>query len=104
MAPLGIQLDAVVVVVVALVVAEAVDMASVLSVIIVATDTRFVDSWMEFSSILALTDGYAMNVRQNGTVFWHDVIGFVDANWISVPTGLNFAPIVFKLHDQVPNS
>ena len=54
--------------------------------------------------ILALTDGYAMNVRQNGTVFWHDVIGFVDANWISVPTGLNFAPIVFKLHDQVPNT
>ena len=54
--------------------------------------------------ILALTDGYAIIVRQNGTVFWHDVIGFVDVNWISVPTGLNFAPIVFKLHDQVPNT
>ena len=54
--------------------------------------------------ILALTDSCAMNVRQNSTVFRHDVIGFVDANRISVPTGLNFAPIVFKLYDQVPNT
>ena len=54
--------------------------------------------------ILALTDGYAIIVRQNGTVFWHDVIKIMDANWISVPAGLNFALIVFKLHDQVPNA
>ena len=39
-----------------------------------------------------------MNVRQNGTVFWHDVIGFVDANWILVPTGLNFALLRFANH------